>query len=121
MSDVGVYAGLYDQIDSLARLLDDVLIALKSGDSRPHDVARHQLSDLLIQMSCDAGVDLSKKRLSIVLCEGKVSDRTAWAQMGRALQESSVDSTLTARLEALADVVENRRTRTLASMRGRLR
>ena|SRR5579871_4549844 len=118
MSSEGLYSGLYEQIRTCAILLDSVLIAVKAGESDPHDPDRQRLCAFLQELASDHPADLYIKMFSFSLLAQSVSDRSAWARMAQALQSSKVDETMVECLEAFAHIVEKERARTLEEMRG---
>jgi hypothetical protein len=117
MSDVGLYSGLYEQIRECAELVDNVLIALKAGTSRPHDIERRKLGEFLQSLSSDCRDDFSAQRLVAIL-RCRTSPQPNWSELGRALVSDASSTTLIAPLENLALSLEDEEVNVTTRMRG---
>ncbi len=120
MSDIGFYSGLYEQLRDFAELVDRTLIALKSGTSAPALPDFQRLGQLLVTASQDPPTDLSSQLMSTVLRGSRLPSRQAWFQLAHDLA-AKPDESVVNRLESVALALEERRTGTLARMRGRTR
>ena len=117
MSDAGLYSGLYEQIRECAELVDDVLIALKSGSSRPADGQRRKLGEFLIILSRNRRDDFAAQRLLAVLGT-KAKAQPDWASLGSALLAESEDVRLITPLETLPRSLEDEQVSVTTRMRG---
>jgi len=117
MSDMGLYAGLYEQIREYAELVDGVLIALKEGKSSPSDTPRKELGRLLANLAENGGDDLSARRIAMIL-RSKTDFDPKWSEVGSALLSDKVDEKTVDLLENLAQSLEEDQAATVARMRG---
>lgn len=117
MSEVGLYSGLYEQIRECAELVDDVLVALKAGTSRPHDVERRRLGEFLQNLSSDRRDDFSAQRLVAIL-RSRASYQPNWQDLGRALLSETSSVALITSLESLARSLEDEEVNVTTRMRG---
>jgi hypothetical protein len=121
MSNTGLYSGHYTQISDYARLLDDVLIRLKSGGGAPSDTARQKLVKLLTDLAGGSASDLSLRTLELVLRNGGAGDKRTWSQVADALSGDDITERTVQQIERMAQVLESERAGTLARMRGVVR
>ncbi len=86
MNDTGLLSGMYEQIRTHADLIDQVLIRLKAGTSRPTDPARQQLAALLETLSQPRTPDLVAQMLAVLLRGHGGNVRQSWAEVVAALR-----------------------------------
>ena len=118
MSDVGLYVGLYGQIQECAELLDEVLVTLKAGESRPEDADRKRLAELLSNIVSRPQGDHTTRVLAAALRGSSTDNLNRWQRVASSLRSSGSEVGLVKPLEELAQVVEQERADTLALMRG---
>ena len=118
MSDVGLYAGLYGQIQECAELLDEVLVTLKAGESRSGDADRERLAELLLNIVSQPQGDHPTRVLAAALQGSSPNNLNRWQRVASSLRSQGNESGLVQPLEELAQVVEQERANTLALMRG---
>jgi len=118
MSDIGVHSNVYQRVREYGDLVDQVLVAIKSGNSTLGDASRQRLGDLLVGVSAMPPRDLNSAWLGMLLGDSDHRTRAEWAKVGRALLSPGVETRVVERLEELAGRIEQRRTDALAKMRG---
>ena len=97
MSNTALYSGHYTQISDYARLLDNVLIQLKSGGSTPSDTPRQKLTKLFKDLASGTAADLSLRTLELVLRKGGAGDKRTWSQIADALGGEKVSERIVQR------------------------
>ena len=121
MSDISLYAGLYEQIREYAELVDEVLIGLISETSLPHDVARQKLGKFLVNLAEKQPGDLLTQRMALTLRATANLDRSKYLSVGNALLSEKVDNSVIELLENLARTLEDKQVGVMAKMRGSIR
>ncbi len=119
MSHVGLYSGLYSRVRQYAELLDEVIIRLKSGESRPTDPGRRRLAALLLEVEKSAPTDLSSQLLAVLVREQDAGRPGRWSEVGEALLSPNASPQVIERLERLANAIEHERAGMFSKMRGR--
>jgi hypothetical protein len=120
MSDAGLYSSLYGRIRDLAELLDEVLLGLKLGTSKPSDPNRQRLGQLFLSIGNRRTRDLTSQLLSILLRTEGTDLNEQWSEIGQLLLQGSapVPPTVITTLEEVAQTLEHERAGVLAKMRG---
>jgi hypothetical protein len=98
--------------------LDDVLIALKTGNSRPNDPARQRLVALFEELSKGHPHDSSAQVLLAVSRDNMPSRTVRWEQLATGLRQEDVAEDTVRQLDSLAQAIEVQRAGTMAHMRG---
>ena len=118
MSDIGLFAGMYQQARGQAELLDRVLVRLNAGTSRPHDEDRKHLAAWLASLEPRRTDDYGALFARSLLGKHGASFQKGWGELGEALQYEPVPPSIVARLEELARVLEQEQAVALARLRG---
>jgi hypothetical protein len=118
MSQVGLYAGLYDRLREYADLLDKVLIELKGGKGSPDDEKRRKLRMFLESLGVNNGEDLSTQLIYILLRDETEVNAGELARIGRQLASTEIDQSVIEPLEKLAQALEHEQAGVMARMRG---
>lgn len=118
MSQIGLYAGLYDRLREYAELLDKVLIELKGGKGSAGDEKRKKLRAFLESLGVDNGEDLSTRLIYILLRDESEVNTNELARIGRLLTSNELDESAIEPLEKLAQALEHEQTGVMARMRG---
>lgn len=118
MSQIGLYAGLYDRLREYAELLDKVLIELKGGKGSPDDEKRKKLRAFLESVGSNKGEDLSTRLIYILLRDESEVNLGELARIGRLITSSEVNESVVEQLEKLAQALEHEQAGVMARMRG---
>lgn len=118
MSDIGVHSNVYQRVRDYGQLIDEVILALRSGATSPTDPSRRKLGELLVGLAAASPQDLRTAWLGMLIGGTDPSARTEWEGIGRALLSTAVNPAVVDKLEDLARRLEDRRTEALARMRG---
>ena len=118
MSDIGVHSNVYERVREFGNLVDDVIIALRSGKSSPQDPKRQQLADILVGLASSPPTELPSAWFAMLIGALDPKVGSQWAGVGRALRLQTSDVRIIDRLEELADRLEIRRTEVFAKMSG---
>jgi hypothetical protein len=102
MSDIGLFAGIYQQARGQAELLDLVLVRLNAGTSRPGDEDRRHLAAWLTSLDPWRTDDYGALFARSLLGKHGASFQQGWGELGEALQQDPVAPSIVARLEDLA-------------------
>lgn len=110
MSDIGLHGSLYGEIREFAELVDAVISEI-SVDARD-STNRRKLADRLVDMTADDARGLVMRYL------GPASVRQNWGEIAEALQHDTAPPWVGDRLEALARLLDTRRSAALARLHG---
>lgn len=117
MSDIGLFSAFYEQINEAAELLDEVLIALKTGSSQPGDESRQRLSNWLESMASVRSSDFGAQLMTMIMRDANIAPQK-WQRLSDALRQGPVEVGTVEELGRLAEAMEQRRAGTMARMRG---
>jgi hypothetical protein len=110
MSDIGLHGSLYGEIREFAELVDAVITDVATD---AHDGAnRCRLADRLTDMTAAGSRGLIMRYL------GPASARQNWRELAEALQRDPAPPGIAERLEALARLLDTRRSAALARLHG---
>lgn len=118
MSDISLYAGLYKYARTLAELVDNVLIELKTNPGSHASPERKRLGEMLIAVSMDQCPDLTSRLLALMLGDIPRISSTGWWKIGQALLSEQVDENVVEDLENLARALENEQLMVASRIRG---
>lgn len=110
MSDIGLHAGLYGEIREFAELVDFVISDIASGTREPQCL--HKLVGRLDDMGSADSRGLVMRYL------GPTATHHNWADLAKALRTEPRPQDAIDRLEALARLLDTRRSAALARIHG---
>ena len=108
MSDIGLHGGLYGEIREFAELVDAVISDIAIGTLEAAN--RRKLSDRLKDITATGGL--------VMRYLGPASSQHNWAELAEALQREPSPPWMSDRLEALARLLDTRRSAALARLHG---
>lgn len=118
MSQIGLYAGLYDQLREYAYILDRILIEIKGGKSTLDAENRKKLGVFLENLASNRGEDLPTRLIYILLRDETELDVCELAKIGRQLSSNTADGSIIEPLEKLAQALEHEQAGVMARIRG---
>lgn len=106
MSEVGLQAGLYEELHEYAELIDGALVELKcSADAGPMSCAE-ELGAMLVKLKTDEWQVSPARLIVVILSDFSKLRRLEWAQIGEGLLSGNASLDVITRLENLAAVLE---------------
>ena len=103
MSHMGLYSGLSARVRQYPKHLDQVIIRLKSGESKPTDPGRRRLAALLLEVEKSIPTDLSSQLLAVLVREQDAGRPGRWSEVGEGRSSLRMeDPQVIERLELLA-------------------
>jgi hypothetical protein len=111
MSNTGLYSHWYENVRSIAELVDDALMELRSSDTQRK--ASERLGDILTKPAASAA--LIRQMLSVMLRD--VNSQLSLAKLGQELTQGGRMEAAIDDLEVLADILERERASTIEQMR----
>lgn len=106
MSEVGLQAGLYEELHEYAELIDGALVELKgSADAGPKHCAE-ELGAMLVKLKTDEWQVSPARLIVVLLSDFNRLRRLEWAKVGEGLLSGHPSSDVITRLERLAAVLE---------------
>lgn len=102
MAEIGSELGWYDFTRGWAKMVDSVLISVKTGQATSR-AERDRLASLLLSCS---DIQLASRLLALVLQAVPGANPEHWAQVGQELQGGTVSAEALEWLEKLACVLE---------------
>lgn len=108
MSDIGLHGSLYGEIREFAELVDGVISDLAVGTNNPG--SRRKLAERLRDITGTGGFAMRYL--------GPTSARQNWGELVDALQHDPAPTWVGERLEALARLLDTRRSAALARLHG---
>ena len=124
MSDLGLYASLYEQLRNYADQIDHALVNIRSEDKQLNEKARKQLAGLLKEINEEDTTRPAAKLVAFILREelpqffGK--KRAVWETLSKALEKGNPDKDQYCKLEQIASVIDRECISTRMRMEGRL-
>lgn len=123
MSDLGLYASVYEQLRIFADRLDHALVLLRSGEPEVARQARHTIARLLREFTNKNSVNPATRLVALILKQelpvraGQGLDLCE--RLAQILEHRSPNSGELQQLEQIAVTLDNECTSTLARIRGR--
>jgi len=108
MSDIGLHGSLYGEIREFAELVDAVITDTAAGT--PEVASRQTLAARLKEIAATSGL--------VMRYLGPASSQQNWRELAEALQHDSSPPWMSDRLEALARLLDTRRSAALARLHG---
>jgi len=111
MSNTGLYSHWYENVRSIAELVDDALMELRSSDTSRR--ASERLGNILTNPTASA--KLIRQALSVMLRD--MNSQLSLAKLGQDLTQGGGMEAAIDDLEVLADILERERASTIEQMR----
>lgn len=113
MSNTGLYASIYREIHNWADLIDKVICAIATNQSKPDDADRQHLANLLEQLDAPGDRTLPVQHLRALLYDQHIK----WSEIANALRMGTPPAPAIERLEKVARTLEHRRVGVLERLR----
>src|SRR3990172_7474669 len=104
MSNTSLYASIYREIHDWADLIDKVISAIATNQSRPNDDDRQRLANLLDQLDAPVRGASPVQHLKALLSDQHVK----WSDIASALRTGAPPASAIERLEDVARALEHR-------------
>ncbi|MCI0564112.1 MAG: hypothetical protein MN733_37020 [Nitrososphaera sp.] len=107
MSETGLYSGLYEQLHDSAKIVDELLMNVKTGASNENDPSRQQVAALIDDIMQESSTDLPTKLMILAIRDKKLASKLEWSRVKVALlSHDPIDTSTVELLEKLAWALE---------------